>query len=133
MDKRWVYTVYFTLSINYRHVSIFFTYDNSSIPYLRKNAHSHAFTEVYTPKGWMVVDSIDSFMGIDNHKQVYTAKDLNNQKNFTDINNHLLPINFHVDYRVIYGLYSRHGRFYPPFNSILDINWKQFLYYNWNF
>ena len=28
----------------------------------------------------------------------------------------------------IIGLYSRHGRFYPPYNFIPDINWGEFMY-----
>ena len=27
----------------------------------------------------------------------------------------------------VYGLYSRHGRFYPPYNFIPDINYREFI------
>ena len=27
----------------------------------------------------------------------------------------------------VYGLYSRHGRFYPPYNLIPDINYGEFI------
>jgi hypothetical protein len=27
----------------------------------------------------------------------------------------------------VYGLYSRHGKFYPPFNFVPDINWPEFV------
>jgi hypothetical protein len=27
----------------------------------------------------------------------------------------------------IYGLYSRHGRFFPPYNVIPDINYSEFI------
>lgn len=115
--------------IPYRHVSIYFTDDNSSFPYLNINSYSHAFTEVKTSKGWMVVDSIEPFIG-KNNSTVYDAFELKKQIS----KNKNIPLNFKFgDYSVIYGLYSRHGKFYPPYNSLPDINWEQFLCYNIGF
>ena len=31
------------------------------------------------------------------------------------------------DFFAIYGLYSRHGMYYPPYNFIPDINYSEFL------
>jgi hypothetical protein len=27
----------------------------------------------------------------------------------------------------VYGLYSRHGRFYPPYNFLPDVNYKELI------
>ena len=36
-----------------------------------------------------------------------------------------LPDIYGVPYTWVYGLYSRHGRFYPPYDAIPDVNWKE--------
>ena len=129
--SRFIEKIFTFYNIHYRHVAIHFTEDNSSLPYLKKGSFSHAFSEIYTTKGWMVVDSIEPFIGANKEGKVYTAKELKEKKDFKDINNNGLPLNFRLgDYSVIYGLYSRHGKHYPPFNKIPDINWEQFTYYN---
>ena len=129
--SRFIEKVFTFYNINYRHVAIHFTDDNSSFPYLKKGSFSHAFTEIYTSKGWMVVDSIEPFIGMDKKGKVYTAKAIKEKQNFKDIHNNTLPLNLTLgDYSVIYGLYSRHGKYYPPYNKLPDINWGQFLYYN---
>jgi hypothetical protein len=40
------------------------------------------------------------------------------------------PINpiFRSDFTYVIGLFSRHGRFYPPFTPIPDVNWRQIVY-----
>ena len=117
--------------IKYRHVAIHYTQDNSSFPFLKKRANSHAFTEISTEKGWMVVDSVDTIIGFDSSHKVYSAKDLRENLSFIDVNNNSLSESFTTGkYSVIYGLYSRHGRFFPPFNGLPDINWVQLITYN---
>lgn len=34
---------------------------------------------------------------------------------------------FREDFTYVIGLYSRHGRFYPPFNAIPDVSWPQLI------
>lgn len=116
-----------------RHVSIFYTNDYSLKTLISHNVKSHAFLEVLTSKGWMLVDSIDPFIGIDNNGRIYDTISLRNQKSredFVDIFKNKLPSNFLENYMVVYGLYSRHGKFYPPYTPIPDINWFQLLTYN---
>ena len=117
-----------------RHVSIFYSKEASSLAFLDKAAKSHAFLEVFTSQGWLLVDSIDSFIAIDKEKNIYTAtalRDMKDRIKFVDFFGNSLPQNFYKNYSVIYGLYSRHGKFYPPYTPIPDINWKQLIKYNW--
>ena len=34
---------------------------------------------------------------------------------------------FQSSFTYLYGVYSRHGRFYPPYNVIPDINYGEFI------
>ena len=38
------------------------------------------------------------------------------------------PFNIYMKpFIYIYGLYSRHGKFYPPYNLVPDINYGEFI------
>ena len=34
---------------------------------------------------------------------------------------------FAGEFIFVFGLYSRHGNFYPPYNYVPDINWKELI------
>ncbi len=34
---------------------------------------------------------------------------------------------YHNPFVYVYGLYSRHGEFYPPYNCIPDIDWQELI------
>jgi hypothetical protein len=36
-----------------------------------------------------------------------------------------LPEIYGAPFTWVYGLYSRHGRFYPPYNPIPDVSWGE--------
>ena len=36
-----------------------------------------------------------------------------------------LPEIYRAPYTWLYGVYSRHGRFFPPYNAIPDVNWPE--------
>lgn len=36
-----------------------------------------------------------------------------------------LPEIYDAPFTWVYGLYSRHGRFYPPYDPIPDVNWGE--------
>lgn len=116
-----------------RHVSIFYTKEPSLKTLISSSAKSHAFLEVLTSKGWMLVDSIDRFIATDKENRVYNSLALRNypdREGFIDVFGNRLPSNFLDNYMVVYGLYSRHGKFYPPYVPIPDINWVQLFKYN---
>jgi len=83
--------------------------------------NSHATSEVKTKNGWMGVDSNHPFLLITSNGKPQTYK---SYKTYTDqLTDKLIPAEFYKKQLfVIYGLYSRHGRFHglnlpsPEFN-----------------
>ncbi len=116
-----------------RHVFLFVSKHPTLMLYFRK-ANSHAVSEVLTKGGWLLVDSTHLFLAIDNEKKVYSAGSLKQKlksvKNKNLFSN--LPEYYMENFKYIYGLYSKHGMFYPPFVRVPDINWYQLLYHNIN-
>ena len=111
---------------NVRHVSL----HNLGVPILGylMPADSHAATEVKTSKGWMYVDSNYPFVLVSKDNQPVTIgmlrrmdwarlQDQPVQKKF-----------FRKEPNIFYGLYSRHGHFYPPNVPLPDIDWSQILH-----
>ena len=91
---------------------------------------SHAVTEVLTKKGWLVVDSNAQWVSTDAE-----GRPISFQKMQYDIE-HSVAIRWGTKppsfiyakpVIVIYGLYSRHGYFYPPYNVVPDINYGELL------
>jgi len=92
---------------------------------------SHALSEVLTAKGWLFIDSNDIFLGLDNNNNPVTM-DLLQQKGFDNIqwtsyNNLNYQVIYQKKFTYLYGLYSRHGKFYEPYTFIPDLNWAEFL------
>jgi hypothetical protein len=129
--------IYLYLGFDTRHLSLF-TRESKIHSYTTVLLHhvpSHAISEVQTKHGWLMVDSNDLWIALDlngepvsMHKmqQILLAeKPLqwllptpNSDDSF--YNNRCIPI---------YGLYSRHGRFYPPYTSgIPDFRLRGLLY-----
>jgi hypothetical protein len=99
---------------------------------LTPGTSSHALTEVLIQKGWMAVDPDIPWIGLTNDLTVVSVRALqeNAGKDYvwhnlakTDHNDILKS-----DFSYVVGLYSRHGRFYPPYNPIPDINYPQFIF-----
>lgn len=97
---------------------------------LRPNQPSHAVVEVYTKYGWIVVGSNYRWIARNNKKYLSISE-------INAVNDLNKPINWKVSpqenildkqFIYIYGLYSRHGKFYPPYNFIPDINYSDFMY-----
>lgn len=115
-----------------RHVSVYATDKrNAAMALLTPGNNSHALTEVKTARGWMVVDPNARWMALTPEGQPLDATALRNLDvrnarwaGTSDAKPH--PI-FSKPYVVVRGLYSRHGRFYPPYWPIPDVNWRQLL------
>lgn len=119
-----------------RHIIIFKNPEKTNILFKlldpRKHA-THAVSEVLTCKGWIVVDSNKRFIALRSDNSPVSIKGLKDRaakkKPFLwkDIYKSNLNKLYTEDFLFIYGLYSRHGYFYPPYNFIPDINWSEFL------
>lgn len=74
------------------------------------NQDSHAATEVLTSRGWLGVDSNEPFLLLtqDGYPSTYRNA-INNIEDFKGISPQKF---FRQKLDVIYGLYSRHGRFH---------------------
>ena len=93
---------------------------------------SHSMVEVKTSKGWVMVDTNDLWLGLDQDMQpvslekwqshVHDKKWQWNRGNTGDI----YPL-MTKDFTYIYGLYSRHGKFYAPYTPIPDYNFGELL------
>jgi len=109
-----------------KHIAIYSTEKtNSSFRSLiTKNNRSHALTEVLTSKGWMVVDSTNIWVGlsIDNMpldiSQIQQKHTVYLKKPMEDILNE--------NFTFLYGVYSRHGKYYYPYTFIPDIEYNEF-------
>lgn len=120
------------LGLEVRHVAVYATASRSTLGALLTPEHrSHAVSEVRTSKGWLLVNSNKRWLGVDaNRNPVSTLglKKLSNRRGpwASESKARINPI-FLKDYVFIYGLYSRHGRFYPPFTPFPDVNFRQLV------
>jgi hypothetical protein len=118
-----------------RHVAVYSTAETkSSLKSLATpQVDSHAVTEVETARGWMVVDSNARWMGLTASGRPFTLAALRSDPSLGTAPQHAAAkarINhiFRSDFTYVIGLFSRHGRFYPPYTPIPDVNWREMLY-----
>lgn len=92
-------------------------------PLLVAGRDSHAVTEVLTEKGWLIVDSNDRWLTLDKTGNPVSATQLE-QKTHTNAEWAEFAPNeiYFTKVIAVYGLYARHGQFYPPYDAIPDIN-----------
>lgn len=95
---------------------------------------SHALVEVLTEKGWLIVDSRTKWISLTKEKNVIGLAELrsirrqNTAEPDWDKNMEEMYKFLRKDFFVIYGLYSRHGRFYSPYTPFIpDINYPELL------
>ena len=91
---------------------------------------SHAITEVLTKKGWLVIDSNSPWLSLDIDNNPISIKQISDNKDqvIKKLPNGFPSFIYELDFLYIYGLYSRHGKFFPPHNFFPDINYSEFLY-----
>ena len=119
-----------------RHLTAFTLRHNGKVikALLSKNHITHSTFEVKTSNGWLLVDPNFNWLALkgDNsplrYKQI--SKTINKGK---AVDWHTDPprtlMHFYIQESFcIYGLYSRHGRFYHPYNPIPDYNLRELLY-----
>ncbi len=97
--------------------------------YVAPGVQSHSISEVETSQGWMVVDSNAAWVAVSDEGRPLDARALRTAlRDGEDV--HGVPDGyFGGRYTIAYGLYSRHGGFYPPFVGVPDVDWDQ-LHHN---
>lgn len=91
---------------------------------------SHASTEVLTAKGWMGVDSNEPFILLKRDGTPVTYRQLRLIPR-SELAQSPTPASlYNLPLMVTYGLYSRHGRFHGPDLPAPEINYPDFVRYN---
>lgn len=115
-----------------RHVAVYLRNVGFWGTILSSNVYSHSLTEVKTKNGWMIIDSNIPFYAFDINGNIYSFKDLKTTSSSVlwklELENDLKPF-YSNNIEFVYGLYSRHGKFYKPYNFIPDYNLRE-LFYN---
>lgn len=116
------------LGFEIRHVAVYSTVNRSLlVALLAVQNPSHAVTEVRTQKGWMLVDSNARWIGLDTQRNPVSLSRVRETTAWAPESSARINSIFKAPFVGIRGLYSRHGRFYPPFNPIPDFNVGQLL------
>ena len=114
-----------------RHIALYSTKETNSTfkSLITPGIASHAFTEVFTNKGWLVVDSNSEWLSLDRQDNPISVEGIKDNKESVKnkLKNKLPSFVYEDDFFIIYGLYSRHGMYYPPYNIIPDINYSEFI------
>lgn len=119
-----------------RQVSLFSEEKTGSaiVSLLTRGVTSHSVSEILTKNGWLVVDSNVSWVSIDKNKQPVSMQRIHySVENSVVIKwNSPLPTKqrafpYNKPFVYVYGLYARHGEFYPPYNAVPDINYGEFI------
>lgn len=110
-----------------RHIFIYSIKNSNSLKaFATPNVPSHAVTEVKTGRGWLVIDSNDSWISLDTEGNPVSMEILTENKTINWQNSPPVIYSDIAPFTFVYGLYSRHGKFYPPYNFIPDINYGEF-------
>ena len=129
------------LDYNVRYASLF-SRDKTFIPPETmaidsgNDLRSHAVVEVETEKGWLIVDTNTRWISLTSSGQPVSLAELhdragNTSYNWDSGNKGEIYWLMKRPFSYVYGLYSRHGMFYPPYTPYIpDINYKQFIFDN---
>jgi hypothetical protein len=118
-----------------RHVAIYSTRTTGSkiLSLLTPRVPSHSISEIRTLRGWMLVDPNDRWIGLTRRGKTVDAAELQDDPALADrawdprVSGKINEI-FRAGFTYVFGLYSRHGQFYPPYMPIPDINWGEAMY-----
>ena len=91
---------------------------------------THAVTEVLTKKGWLVVDSNAPWVSIDSNGHPISIKTLQSSVEDSAAIHWSVQPPFKIyatPFTFVYGLYSRRGDFYLPYNFIPDIHYGELI------
>ena len=113
-----------------RHVSIYSKFETGSaiLSLMTPRTPSHAVTEVLTKKGWLIVDAFEPWVSVDMDGMPLSTREIQDIQESTGSllemkwNNGIPHDIYSHPFTFVFGLYSRHGKFYPPYNFIPDIS-----------
>ena len=107
-----------------RHVYILFSSDKSFLAALFSYRQpSHAVTEVFTKRGWLLVDSNVPWISLDTSGSPVAADQIARQFSKFETS----PDFVREKFWIIRGLYSRKGFFYRPYLPFPEMNWSDFF------
>ena len=86
----------------------------------RRSSRSHAATEVKTLRGWLVVENAAPWLGLDADGRPWSYRQPFPPAWQTPPPQTVIAF-YNQPFSVVYGLYSRHGRFYPPYTAWPDM------------
>jgi glycosyltransferase involved in cell wall biosynthesis len=121
-----------------RHVAVYSTVVTGSAvrSLLTPGTDSHAITEVLTRKGWLVVDSNHPWVSVQNDGDPVPLARIHAAAMPGGVPiawQDSPPVAIYRDpFTFIYGLYSRHGRFYAPYNFVPDVHYGELLENLWD-
>jgi hypothetical protein len=115
-----------------RHVSIYSKEktDSAIKSLITPGVSSHAVTEVLTKNGWLIVDSNAPWVSTDTNNQPVSIGNIQlSIENSVHIKWDTDPPTsiYAKPFTFVFGLYSRHGYFYPPYNFVPDINYGEIV------
>lgn len=123
--SRAIETVLRVAGFKARHVAIYSLIRSHSVmgALTKRGIISHAVTEVKTTRGWMVVDSNRPWLGLTKTGEPISMEQLGQMdRNVLAAEPYKI---FNDKFTWIYGLYSRHGQFYPPYDPVPDVSWPE--------
>ena len=126
------------LGFEVRHAAVYSLGEAGSplISLLTPRTDSHAVTEVKTSRGWLLIDSNRRWIGLTRSGELVDLGKLRkmepdrktSRKTWDKRIKSKMSRILASPYTYIYGLYSRHGRFYPPYTPVPDVAWSQIPY-----
>lgn len=115
---------------NVRHIALYSTTGTRSAlrSLITSGVPSHAVSEVQTARGWLVVDSNDPWLSLDVNGAPVAMQTIQAAAAGAQHPQWKTPppnAIYTQSFTFVYGLYSRHGRFYPPYDFIPDVNYSE--------
>lgn len=125
--------IYRAAGFETRHVALYSTAETGSAlaALLTPGVSSHAVTEVRTRAGWLVVDSNAAWVSTDaaDRPLDMTATQASAARDARIEWREPPPTSIYIEpFTFVYGLYSRHGQFYAPYNFIPDVHYGELLH-----
>lgn len=130
--SRVIEKMFTVIGLKTRHAALYSSAETGSrlTSLLTPHVGSHAVSEVKTRKGWIIVDSTRRWISLTDKGRPISLAELRilNHDNVAWSNLNTDPINVFLkkDFTYLIGLYSRHGRFFPPYTPLPDVNWADF-------
>ena len=113
-----------------RHVALFSLREDGPLGFfLTRRLPSHAVSEVRTAGGWLLVDSNVPWVSLGHDGAPVALAELlrsgGQPVGGWDPRFAQMPAFYREPLLAVYGLYARHGYFYPPYNPLPDIHWGE--------